>query len=213
MTKRKDGQETRGRLLNVACKVFAQKGYRKAMVADICKRADANVAAVNYYFGGKAGLYAETWRYLFEQFEKPLLAALEDGSPQEQLRQYIQILLKNYTARGKLGYFSRLYMTELLNPTGLIQDMWHELVDPRRKKLQDIVREIIGPEADHESVLFCEVSIVNQCRVLSTVKHSDLEYFLEHPLDAALIKRLADHIVDFSLAGIRALGKRKTSSD
>ena len=108
-----------------------------------------------------------------------------------------------------MGQFSRLYMMELVNPTGLMQDMWQELLDPRRKKLHSIIRELVGLEVDNECVLFCELSIVNQCRVLSTVKKSDLEYFLEHPLDAGLIERLADHIADFSLAGINAIAHRR----
>ena len=99
-------------------------------------------------------------------------------------------------------------MMELVNPTGLIQDVWHELVQPRREKLQAILRGVMGPEADPQSVLLCEMSVINQCRVLTTVKPDDLEYFLGQPLGPGLLKRLADHIADFSLAGIRAVGKR-----
>ncbi|RXF57379.1 TetR family transcriptional regulator, partial [Enterococcus faecalis] len=34
-----------------------------ATVAEICARAGANIAAVNYYFGGKVALYQEAWRH------------------------------------------------------------------------------------------------------------------------------------------------------
>ena len=50
---------TRAQLLEAACQVFAEKGYRKATIAEICKRGGANIAAVNYYFGNKETLYAE----------------------------------------------------------------------------------------------------------------------------------------------------------
>lgn len=96
-------------------------------------------------------------------------------------------------------------MMEMVNPTGLIQDVWHELIEPRRQKLQDIIRGIIGPRADHERVLLCEMSVINQCRVLATVKPDDLEYFLEQPMGPEL-ERLANHIANFSLAGIKAVG-------
>ncbi|MFO7558950.1 MAG: TetR/AcrR family transcriptional regulator [Desulfobacterales bacterium] len=207
MTKREDGKETRQRLLNAACEVFSQKGYHHAKVADICKRANANVASVNYYFKDKASLYAETWRHAFQQFKEPAFSDLIDGSPQEQLREYVRILMENFTAKGGLGYFSRLYLMELVNPTGLIQDAWHELIEPRRRKLHNIIRQIIGQKAERRSVLFCELSIVNQCRALLTIKHNDLEYLLDQTLNPELIKLLADHIADFSLAGIKAVGK------
>ena len=212
MTRREDGKETRWKLLNAACEVFAQKGYTDAKVADICKRADANVASVNYYFRDKASLYAETWRHAFQQFEEPAFSELAEGSPQERLREYIQTLMKNFTTKGGLGHFSRLYLMELVNPTGLIRDAWRELIEPRRRKLHDIIREIMGQKVDDQSVLFCELSIVNQCRTLLTIEHSDLEYLLDQTLGPELINRLADHITIFSLAGIRAIGNNNQGS-
>lgn len=209
MTKREDGKETRKRLLNSACEVFAQEGYKDAKVADICKRANANVASVNYYFSSKANLYAEAWRYAFQQFEEPAFSELPQGSPRELLRGYIHALMKNFTSMGRRGYFGRLYLMELVNPTGLVQDAWRELIEPRRNKLLCMIRGIMGPNADDQSVLFCELSIINQCRTLLTINRNDLEYLLDHTIDNELIRRLADHIADFSLAGIEGVGKCK----
>src|ERR1700682_3996592 len=50
---------TREKLLEVAGKVFAERGYQAATIREICVRAGANVAAVNYHFGDKLGLYTE----------------------------------------------------------------------------------------------------------------------------------------------------------
>ena len=59
-------RDVRSDLLKVACKVFADKGYRKATIAEICKRAGVNIAAVNYYFRSKERLYVEAWRAAFK---------------------------------------------------------------------------------------------------------------------------------------------------
>ena len=40
-------QETRQRLLDAAARLFAEHGFEKVTVRDICKEAGANVAAVN----------------------------------------------------------------------------------------------------------------------------------------------------------------------
>ena len=207
MAQRGDGKETHNRLLSAACEVFAEKGYRNAKVADICRRAGANIAAVNYYFGDKASLYAEAWRHAFNQYTISASADLVHTSPDDQLRAYIQTLMQNFTEKGQRGYFSRLYMMELANPTGLIQDTWLDLIEPRRQKLLGIICKIMGVETTNESVLFCEMSIINQCRALLTINRNDLEYLLGQPLSQNLIKRLADHIASFSLAGIGAVGK------
>jgi len=209
MAKREDGKETRSRLLNAAGEVFAQKGFRGAKVADICQRAGANVAAVNYYFGDKKSLYREVWQDALENSEMAVFFESAVGSSQDRLRDYIQTLIHNFTSRGNVGRISRLYLMEIVNPTGLIHDAWHETIEPSRRKLHDILRDIIGPGAEDLTIRFCELSIINQCRMFVTIKPSDVEYMLGQPIGTELINRLARHIADFSLAGIRAVGKSK----
>jgi len=209
VAQREDGKETRNRLLNAACEIFAEKGYRNAKVAEICRRADANVAAVNYYFGDKASLYGEAWRHAFNKHTISASSELVHTSPDDQLRAYIQTLMQNFIEKDRKTYFIRLYMMELANPTGLIQDNWLDLIEPRRQKLHGIICKIMGVESTNETVLFCEMSIINQCRALLTINRNDLEYLLGQPITPDLIKRLADHIARFSLAGIRATGIRK----
>ena len=51
--------DKRQRLLEAAAEVYGEQGYRNARVRDICLRAGANIAAVNYYFGDKKRLYDE----------------------------------------------------------------------------------------------------------------------------------------------------------
>lgn len=208
MAKREDGKETRRRLLDAACEVFARKGYRNAKVADICRRAGANVASVNYYFGDKDSLYKEAYLQALKRIGERFFPGTASGSFQDQLRSYIRTLIETFAADGDLGRVSRLYLMEIVNPTGLIQDAWRDTVEPTRRKLHTIIRGILGTAAQEMDVRFCELSIVNQCRMLVTVNRNDLEYMLGAPLDAALISRLADHIADFSLAGIKGLGMR-----
>jgi hypothetical protein len=128
-------------------------------------------------------------------------------SLEDQLRNYIHSLIQNFMEKGLQGYFSRLYLMELANPTGLIQDTWHDLIEPRRQKLLGIICKMMGVDTANETVLFCEMSIISQCRALLSINPKDLEYLLGQTLSQNLIKRLADHIASFSLAGIGAVGK------
>jgi AcrR family transcriptional regulator len=205
MSQRKDGIEKRHRILISACQVFAEKGYHAASVSDICRRARANVAAVNYYFGNKATLYAEAWQAAYEKRVGPEFSEAGSNAPEEQLRLFINSLIRNFTERGSQGEFTRLYLMELANPTGLISNLWHKLIEPRRQVLLGIIRDIMGVTASDEKVIFCEISIISQCRSLLTVRRNDLEYLLDQPLSPDLIERLGDHITGFSLAGIKAI--------
>ena len=67
MPLREDGHKSRKRLLEAACILFSEKGYRATRVRDICRRAGTNAASVNYYFGDKASLYVAAWRRSFEK--------------------------------------------------------------------------------------------------------------------------------------------------
>ena len=71
MRGRKDGIETRKRILDAACIVFSNKGFRDATIGDICKLAGSNSASVNYHFGDKESLYIETWRQAFQRSPRP----------------------------------------------------------------------------------------------------------------------------------------------
>ncbi len=53
---------TRDRLLATGTRLFAERGFQNVTVRDICTEAAANVAAINYHFEGKAGLYMEVLR-------------------------------------------------------------------------------------------------------------------------------------------------------
>src|ERR1019366_7233880 len=51
------GEPARERLLLAGLRLFAEQGFAKTSIRQIALAAGANVAAVSYYFGNKAGLY------------------------------------------------------------------------------------------------------------------------------------------------------------
>jgi len=50
-------EPSREALLSVGTEIFAEVGFDGARVGAIAERAGVNAALINYYFGGKAGLY------------------------------------------------------------------------------------------------------------------------------------------------------------
>ena len=62
--------EVRRRILLKAGEIFAGRGYLGATIRDICQQADVNVAAVNYYFGDKEGLYQRVLEAVYARLRK-----------------------------------------------------------------------------------------------------------------------------------------------
>jgi TetR/AcrR family transcriptional regulator len=55
--RQRDAERSRAALLAAALDEFAERGFAGARVADIAQRAGLNKQLINYYFGGKEGLY------------------------------------------------------------------------------------------------------------------------------------------------------------
>ena len=208
MSKRKDGQETRERLLKAACQVFSEKGFRDATVAEISRRADANIAAINYHFGDKKRLYVEAWRTVCEMAMALYPTNLDVSSPmtvEEMFRDHILSLLNRMTDTSRLGMFHRLMMLEMNQPTGLIDEVHRQMISPVHEHMLFMIRELLGPVATEENVAFCELSVISQCRGVSHKKRENKSFLDFSVVKKASTEQLADHITRFSLTGIRAI--------
>jgi len=51
---------TKDKIIEVAHKLFADKGFNGASIREIAKEASVNIAAINYHFGNKESLYSAT---------------------------------------------------------------------------------------------------------------------------------------------------------
>jgi len=76
-----DASSTRQRLLEAAAHVFAEHGFAGASIRDICTRAEANVAAVNYHFGGKDDLATAVMQVPLQRLEASIPAFTEPALP------------------------------------------------------------------------------------------------------------------------------------
>ena len=72
---RQDGVETREAILAAAEQEFAEKGFALASAREICRRAKANSALMNRYFGSKEALYRIVAKRLFGDLGAPLALA------------------------------------------------------------------------------------------------------------------------------------------
>jgi AcrR family transcriptional regulator len=70
-------QDTKTRLLAAAENLFAMKGFRGISVREITDLAGANLAAVNYHFGSKAGLIAALVNRLLGELNQERLDLLD----------------------------------------------------------------------------------------------------------------------------------------
>src|SRR5689334_1706625 len=103
---------TRNRLLEAAGEVFSEVGFRDATVREIVGRAGgANIAAVNYHFRDKEGLYAAVLEHFAHEAVKkypPHGGLSPDASPEEQLHAFVRALLLRVFDKGYQSVHGKL---------------------------------------------------------------------------------------------------------
>ena len=194
--------QTRTRLLNAARGAFAQHGFQGTTVREICRRAEANVAAVNYHFGSKDGLLAEALN--FAPLKALQQANVRAGDcPEMRLRLFIRDFMLMLLDENNASTQCRIMARELADPTPALDKIVHEAIAPLHEFMGKLVSEIAGVEIGELELRRCVLSIFGQCLFY---RHSHPVLQRLHPdmcYDNGEIEAIACHIADFSLAGIR----------
>lgn len=201
-----DFQETtRDRLLAAAREVFAELGFKGATVREICRRAEVNVAAVNYHFNGKEALFMAALE--LEPIVNLIGTSREGGSAEMRLARFIREFMTRLLDGGCTPH-SQLIMRELLEPSPALDSIAREIMVPLHEHLAGLVREIVGDAVAPGKVRLCVFSIFGQCTYYRNAREINRHVYPELEYDADEIEATAKHIAEFSLAGLqRVTGK------
>ncbi|MCX7192146.1 MAG: CerR family C-terminal domain-containing protein [Proteobacteria bacterium] len=203
MTEAQVCEQTRTRLVEAAREVFSECGFQGATVREICRRAEANVAAVNYHFGSKDELFAEALNFSgLKALQRANVAA--DACPEKRLRLFIRDFMLLLLDENNATSQCRMMARELAEPTPVLDKIVTEAIAPLHEFLGHLVFEIVGDKVSETERRRCMFSLFGQCLfyrnsypVLQRL-HPELRYDLDE------IEAIAQHIADFSLAALRA---------
>ena len=192
------------RLLDAAEKLFSENGYDTTTVRDLTSAANCNIAAVNYHFGGKEGLYKQMFRrhleMVFTQHRQRVDAVMNSPEPtlEKLLRAVVATSLEKVYAFDQRIPVLKLLVRECLNPQFKEEDFVGEDI------LRDFLSQLgiyftrLVPELDEKTAMMCVFSVEG------LVMHPMLFYdyysklFFEVEQDT-----LIEHIVTLAAAGIR----------
>ncbi len=211
MIDQRRGQRTKDKILEEACNVFAAKGYRDATLAEICRQAGTNIAAVNYYFESKEALYRSVFELLTERAQSlyPTDGGLQPtASPEERLRVFVRAFLGRMFDTDGLAGLHRIRMAEMFDPTGLLEEPLRRRLAQDRGLILGLLRELMGPGVEQRDVEWCELSIIGQC-MMAAPGHDGKGPRVLFGLGVQDVDRLAEHILTFSLAGLEAIRRNR----
>ncbi len=206
----KESDDTEKRLLEAAGEVFAEYGYRAATVRQICEKAGANIAAVNYHFGEKEALYLAVLRLAAKTvaLKHPTSNLAAEAGAEEKLRANIGSLLRRVLDQGRPGWHTKLLAREMMEPTRGLDMLVEEGGRPMHRELALIVRELLGPGATDKAVRLCTMSIVSQCVYYHLARPVITRLYPQQKYGSSDIEEIAEHISEFSLLAVKALSKK-----
>jgi TetR/AcrR family transcriptional regulator, regulator of cefoperazone and chloramphenicol sensitivity len=202
------GEETRRRIIEVALRLFGERGYEGASTRDIAAAAGVNAPALQYYFDNKEGVYracaediAEGWTAQLQPVVVRAQATMDDAaaSPDQVFEAFAQLLsgLADYQLLPDDAEHRRLFV--LHEQVGQGPGILFELLDRGlRSRVGDLAGQLVarycGKDANDAVLRMRIMMMFGQVMVFSLGRRtlvSKLGWERMGPAEIALIKQAA----------------------
>jgi AcrR family transcriptional regulator len=213
MDSQREDNETRAKLLNVAARLFGERGFNHVSVRKICQEAGTNVASVNYHFRDKLGLYRELIGLAAVEMNQRKVAVLDSGkgqSAEEQLRAYIRGFMRQLFDQdpSEKSWMEKLIAREMAEPTPALDLIIEKGIKPSNDRLSLLISEVVGLPVGDRRVLMSAGAIQGLC-----IWYKSSRTVAEHMVPGLrftqeVVDGLAEFVAKFSLAGMRALAQQ-----
>lgn len=203
---REDGDATKNRIIEAAGRLFAERGYAETTSKEICETVGANMAAVNYHFGNRDGLYLavlEKVRTHLADYDALSKRLVETTDPHEKLGHFIEAFLR--PAFERQSWMIRLWARELVSPSLVGQAFRCDREISGFCVLLEIVSELTGIPVDDPDINYCVLNIMGPFMVLLMVNPERSP----HAAVYAGGERVAvERLKEFMIGGLEAYGAK-----
>src|SRR6056297_681804 len=104
--KDKENKTTKGKILETARNLFLEKGVDNTSIRDISKKANINLASINYHFKSKENLFEHVLQELVSTNTQKLPVILNSDLPlEEKIKQYVYTYFEIIRINPELPYF------------------------------------------------------------------------------------------------------------
>jgi hypothetical protein len=136
----------------------------------------------------------------------PTIAAPAGASAEERIRHYVRTYVPRLAApKGDGVRLQKLMRHEMNDPTPLAPWIAEEAILPRVRFLAAAVAELLGTGTEDPRVGRCVISLQAQCLFYMPNHFRAVAFPAWHDMTAAEIEEAAEHVAEFTLAGIRRM--------
>lgn len=213
-----DDLTTRERLLRTATSAFAAEGLNDANLRDICARAEVNLNAVRYHFGGKEALYIAAVKRAHQTVVGGLHGGDHQGKasrskPEDQLREIIAgMLAVSMSDVDRSSPEEMLMLREMITPTEATVHIARSHVKPHFDHLNSVIAMLLPAGTPKIEQHLLAISVIGQCFHFKVGRQMDQLVIPKSEYRKFTIPRLTDHILRVSLAAIRDYSESKATT-
>ncbi|MFZ2312588.1 MAG: CerR family C-terminal domain-containing protein [Methylobacter sp.] len=203
--------DARSRLVISALRLFAEKGFEAATTREICEAAGANISAIRYYFGDKAGLYRAVFTEPMGEIKcHTNIATYSDLPLTEALGRFFSEFLEPLKKGEEIRLVMKLHFREIIEPTGIRQQEIDTKIKPQHDALVAILKEHLGLQridADVHRLAFAIIGMAVHFYVAQEVVSAISPQVLNTP---KAIDVLAERLASYAVSMIEGEVRRRT---
>jgi AcrR family transcriptional regulator len=204
----KSTKDTRARILDVAEELFGEEGFDRVSIRDITKKAEVNLAAINYHFGSKEDLIAAIFERRVVPVNKARLKALntaqESGKKPPGLEAILEAFIRP-TVESSFGTpkggkaFSKLFGRCLSEPSPEIERLLKRQFEPLIERLDAALMKAM-PNLSRSEIFWCMKFTFGALHHWHLTK----DKFLPAWLEEVDVEEQIQKLIAFAAAGFRA---------
>src|SRR5262249_3165265 len=169
--------DTRTKLLEAGLDHFGRVGCEGANIRAIAAAAAANIAAINYHFGGKRGLYLAVANHVVEGIsgaigpiaaeivalaEKPRLTPSEARAA---LERFVMTAGRLLATSPKAERWARFILREQLDPTDAFEIIYNRIMGRMHRTLTALVAAVLEIDPESERARLEAFSLLGQALI------------------------------------------------
>lgn len=206
--RRSDGDVTKSKILEAAGHLIAQNGFAQTTNKQIAKAAAVDLAAINYHFDGRDGLYKAVLAEAHTHYiDEKRLAELVDSSvpPTRKLEIFYETLISKLVEQDV--WHSKVFIRELFSPTPYLHEFMASDGARKFNFVRKIISQVSGLDEHHPALLPCILSVIAPCLML-IIANTNIPTPIQN-ISQMQSQQLVQHLMTFSVAGLEAIKKHQ----
>jgi TetR/AcrR family transcriptional regulator, regulator of cefoperazone and chloramphenicol sensitivity len=227
LTKRSEA-DARTRLLDAAIDIFGRYGLAGASTRRLARAAGVNLQAINYYFGGKEGLYLAAADHLADQVREHVVpiadrvrAQLADkASGRIGVEEARRLIVEMLTGMAFILFdeartpYARFVVREQMDPTEAFDRIYEKMFAPQLALGLELVGIVLGEDPRSQHVKMRTLSLIGSLvffRIAHATAERQLGWTRIGPRELAALRELILEVVGALGAQQKAKTRRKRS--